>query len=139
MIASIASPITWRWMLCGGSAIYGLGTASLGWWPPEALAGLMFGLGISAAVMFVPSMLMTIELAPAQIRSTAMGAFNAAGSLGFILGPITGGWVSQSVASHWDWHAGYRAAFAVAGASVMACVLLALPALLRLVREKRTT
>jgi MFS family permease len=127
------------WMLCGGSAIYGLGTASLGFWPPDALVALMLGLGVSAAVMFVPSMLMTIELAPPQIRSTAMGAFNAAGSLGFILGPITGGWVSQSVASHWGWSAGYRAAFAVAGISVILCVLLALPALSRLVRDKRTT
>jgi len=127
------------WMLCGGSVIYGLGTASLGWWPAEALVGLMLGLGICAAVMFVPSMLMTIELAPNRIRSTAMGAFNAAGSLGFILGPVTGGWVSQSVASHSGWLAGYRAAFAVAGSSVIVCVLLALPALLRLMREKRTT
>jgi MFS family permease len=127
------------WMLCGGSAIYGIGTASLGWWPPDALVGLMFGLGVAAAVMFVPSMLMTVELAPAQIRATAMGAFNAAGSLGFILGPATGGWVSQSVASHSGWLAGYRAAFVVAGVSVILCVLLALPALRRLVREKRTT
>jgi MFS family permease len=127
------------WMLCGGSVIYGLGTASLGWWSPDLLIALMLGLGVSAAVMFVPSMLLTVELAPPQIRSTAMGAFNAAGSLGFILGPITGGWVSQSVATHWGWTAGYRAAFAVAGASVILCVLLALPALRRLVREKRTT
>jgi MFS family permease len=127
------------WMLCGGSIVYGLGTASLGWWPPGALIGLMLGLGVSAAVMFVPSMLMTIELAPNRIRSTAMGAFNAAGSLGFILGPATGGWVSQTVASHSGWLAGYRAAFAVAGISVIACVLLALPALGRLIRDKRTT
>jgi MFS family permease len=126
------------WMLCAGSAVHGIGTASLGWWTPEALPALMLGLGISAAVMFVPSMLMTVELAPAHIRSTAMGAFNAAGSLGFILGPVTGGWVSQTVAAHAGWLAGYRAAFAVAGSSVVVCVLVALPALLRLVREKRT-
>ena len=127
------------WMLCAGSALYGAGTASLGWWTPDALVGLMLGLGISAAVMFVPSMLMTVELAPAQIRSTAMGAFNAAGSLGFILGPVTGGWISQQVAARAGWLAGYRAAFAVAGLSVILCVLFALPALRRLVREKRTT
>ena len=82
---------------------------------------------------------MTVELAPGQIRSTAMGAFNAAGSLGFILGPVTGGWVSQSVAAHSGWLAGYRAAFAVAGLSVILCVLFALPSLRRLMREKRTT
>lgn len=127
------------WMLCGGSVVYGVGTASLGWWSPDALVGLMLGLGVSAAVMFVPSMLMTVELAPAKIRATALGAFNAAGSLGFIVGPVTGGWVSQSVAAGSGWLAGYRAAFAVAGISVILCVLLALPALRRLMREKRTT
>jgi MFS family permease len=127
------------WMMCGGSVVYGLATASLGWWSPEGLVWLMFGLGISAAVMFVPSMLMTAELAPGSIRSTAMGAFNAAGSLGFIFGPITGGLVSQAVAADWGWLAGYRAAFAVAGASVILCVLATLPALRRLVSERRTT
>jgi MFS family permease len=44
-----------------------------------------------------------------------MGAFNAAGSLGFIVGPLTGGLVSQSVAEAHGWAAGYAAAFAVAG------------------------
>jgi MFS family permease len=44
-----------------------------------------------------------------------MGAFNAAGSLGFIVGPITGGLVSQGVAAGFGWEAGYAAAFAVAG------------------------
>jgi MFS family permease len=126
------------WMLCAGSVVYGVGTASLGWWPPPwGLAALMFGLGVSAAVMFVPSMLMTVELSPAQIRSTALGAFNAAGSLGFILGPVTGGFVSQSVAGEWGALAGYRAAFGVAGGSVILCVLAALPAFRRLIREKR--
>jgi len=131
-----------RWsrvsMMCGGSAIYGVLTASLGWWSPELLIVLMAGLGISAAVMFVPSMLMAIELTPGEIRSTAMGAFNTAGSLGFIVGPITGGFVTQLVAGHWSWLAGYRVAFAVAGFSQLLCVAIALPALLRLAREKRT-
>jgi MFS family permease len=128
------------WMLCTGSVIYGVGTASLGFWPPPgALAALMLGLGVSAAVMFVPSMLMTIELAPGQVRSTALGAFNAAGSLGFILGPATGAWISQAVASEWGALAGYRAAFGFAGVSVILCVLLTLPALRRMIREGRTT
>jgi predicted MFS family arabinose efflux permease len=40
-------------MVCGGSLIYGIGTATLGWWPIDVLFGLMFGLGIVSAVMFV--------------------------------------------------------------------------------------
>ena len=68
-----------------------------------------------------------------------MGAFNAAGSLGFIVGPATGGIVSQLVAQQTDWETGYRAAFGVAGVSEALCVVIALPFLARLVRSGRTT
>ena len=73
------------------------------------------------------------------IGDAAMGAFNAAGSLGFILGPLAGGLVSQLVGERFGWEAGYRAAFAVAGASAILCVAVALPVLLRLKRTGRTT
>ncbi len=119
-------------LLCGGSLLYGAGTALVGYVAPPALQGLMFAIGIAAAVMFVPSMLMTTQIAPAAVRATALGAFNAAGSLGFIVGPITGGAVSQLVAGDSGWLAGYRAAFLTAGASEALCVLIALPILLRL-------
>jgi len=55
------------------------------------------------------------------------------------VGPVTGGFVSEWVARSAGWEAGYRAAFGVAGASVLVCVALALPFLLRLVRAGRTT
>ena len=102
-------------LLCGGSLLYGIGTASLTSWSPEALPFFMASLGAIAALMFVPSMLMTTELTPEEVRTTSMGAFNAAGSLGFIAGPLTGGLVSQLVAASAGWEAGYRAAFGVAG------------------------
>jgi len=125
-------------MLCTGSVFYGVATASLTWWSAPALPVLMVLLGISAAVMFVPSLVVTIEAAPAEIRGTALAAFNAAGSLGFIVGPLTGGLVSQAVAARTDWLTGYRTAFLVAGASELICVALALPFLLRLVRTGST-
>jgi MFS family permease len=121
-------------LLCGGSLLYGIGTTGVGFTAPPALYSLMFALGISAAVMFVPSLLMTVQIAPESIRATALGAFNAAGSLGFILGPIAGGAISQLVAARSDWLSGYRAAFVTAGASELVCVALALPILLRLRR-----
>ena len=121
-------------LLCGGSVLYGIGTACVGFTAPPAIYGLMFAIGITAAVMFVPSMLMTIEIAPDSIRATAMGAFNAAGSLGFVVGPVTGGFISQFVAERSDWLTGYRAAFVTAGASEILCVAIALPILLRLRR-----
>ncbi len=127
------------WMLAGGSALYGIGLITLGTWPPAFLPYGMLLLGTLSAVMFVPSLVMITELASPAIRSVAMGGFNAAGSLGFVLGPIVGGWVSQSVAAEWGWPAGYRAAFAVAGAAEILCVILTLPLLLRLIRSGRTT
>lgn len=118
-------------LLCGGSAVYGVLVGSIGFWPGDALLIPMLATGTAAAVMFVPSMLMTTELTPEAVRTTSMGAFNAAGSLGFIVGPLTGGLVSQAVAGAYDWHTGYQAAFLVAGASEIALAALAFPVLWR--------
>jgi MFS family permease len=118
-------------LLCGGSLVYGVGVASLTWWSPAALFGVMAFCGAIAALMFVPSMLMTTELTPERARTTSLGAFNAAGSLGFIVGPLVGGWVSQSVAASSGWLEGYRAAFLVAGLSEVLLAVVAFPLLLR--------
>jgi len=126
-------------LLCGGSAIYGLLTASLGFWPTHWIGPGMAVIGMAAAVMFVPSMLMTTDLTPPAIRSTALGAFNTAGSLGFIVGPITGGLVSDWVRAGHGAAAGYQAAFGVAGVAELLCAGLALPWLLRLRAAGRTT
>lgn len=124
-------------LLCAGSAAYGVGTAAVGFTGPPVLWGLMFAIGITAAVMFVPSMMLTIQIAPQSIRATALGAFNAAGSLGFIVGPLAGGAISELVAGRVDWLSGYRAAFLAAGASEALCVALTLPFLLALRRAGR--
>ncbi|MEO1935499.1 MAG: MFS transporter [Myxococcales bacterium] len=126
-------------LLCGGSVVYGLLTASLGFWPTELLGPGMAIIGLFAAIMFVPSMLMTTDLTPPEIRSTALGAFNTAGSLGFILGPITGGLVTEFVAASYGAARGYQAAFGVAGGAEILCAIIALPLLLRLRRAGRTT
>lgn len=132
--ALLSYPFGWlsertsRVLLLGvGSLVYGVGTASLVYWSPEALPLVMAAIGISAAVMFVPTMLLSTEYASQQLRSTALGAFNAAGSLGFIVGPIVGALVSEGVALSSDWLAGYRAAFFVAGGSEIVLVVFALP------------
>jgi MFS family permease len=124
-------------MVCVGSIVYGIGTAFVADWPLAWLPLLMVALGVASAVMFVPSMVLTANAAPSEARGTALGAFNAFGSLGFIAGPATGGFVSQSVAGVASWEAGYRAAFVVAGAAEIICVLIALPFLIRLIRTGR--
>ncbi len=125
-------------MVCVGSILYGVGTALVGFWPLDSLMLLMFSIGIASAVMFVPSMVLTTDAAPSEIRGTALGAFNAAGSLGFIVGPAVGGLVSQSVASVASWEAGYRSAFVLAGVSEILCVAATLPFLIRLIRTGQT-
>ncbi len=123
--------------LIGGSLLYGALVASLGFWPREWFTLLMPITGVTAAVMFMPSMLMTTETTPERIRTTSLGAFNAAGSLGFIAGPLVGGAVSAAVAAEHGSRAGYQAAFLVAGASVIALALAALVPLWRFERAER--
>ena len=68
------------------------------------------------ATSFAPA---PIGVAPESVRATALGAFNAAGSLGFIVGPLTGGAISQWVAEGSGWLAGYQAAFVTAGGHLL--------------------
>ena len=80
-----------------------------------------------------------MKATPPEIRSTALGAFNTAGSLGFIAGPLTGGLVSQTISASHGPAAGYQAAFGVAGVAEILCAALALPFLLSLRRAGRTS
>ena len=100
---------------------------------------LMILLGVLSAVMFVPSLMLTTDLASREIRSLALGGFNAAGSLGFIVGPLVGGWTTHVVAGRFDDETGYASAFVVAGAAEVLCVLFAWRLLKRLVASGRTT
>ncbi len=135
----LSERVSRAWMVGGGSMVYGVGLVTLGVWNVEQLPFVMLALGVASAVMFVPSLVMTTDLARPEIRSTALGGFNAAGSLGFVLGPLVGGGVSTLVARSHGWENGYPAAFAVAGAAEILCVLATLPMLRRLRRAGRTT
>jgi MFS family permease len=131
-------------MLAMGSLVYGIGLVGLGYVPLSALPFAMVGLGVVSAVMFVPSLVLTAELVPATVRSTALGGFNAAGSLGFVLGPLVGGAVSSTVAFRGDgtteaWADGYRLAFTTAGLAEILCVVATWAALARLRAAGRTT
>lgn len=128
----LLSEKTSRVLLLGiGSLLYGLGTASLAMWLPGELPYVMALIGVFAAIMFVPTMVLTTEYASEELRSTALSGFNAAGSLGFIVGPVVGGLITQSFGNSGDWLTGYRAAFWVAGGFEVALVALALPFLRR--------
>jgi MFS family permease len=70
------------------------------------------------------TMALVTDLAGDDDRGVSMGAFNVAGSLGFLTGIVGGGWLAEQ----YD----YLTAFLAAGGAELALALLALPALLRL-------
>ncbi len=115
------------WFLAGGSVLYGLGATLVGIVNPAWLMPLLLWLGLTSSVMFVPSLVLVTELCGQDLRATAMGGFHSAGSLGFLLGPIAAGALSQI--------GGYPFAFVVAGLAEILCVLVCLPALRRLERN----
>lgn len=73
-----------------GSALYGVLLAFVGYAGLHELWFVMTGLGVLAAVMFPPCIVLTAQLSDARTRGSAMGGFNLAGSLGFAIGPLAG-------------------------------------------------
>ncbi len=90
-----------------GSLLYGLLLCLVGYSELFMLWWVMIGLGIFAAVMFPPAILLTSQLSDPDTRGSAMGGFNLAGSLGFALGPLLGGAVYAA--------RGFGTAFALCG------------------------
>jgi MFS family permease len=116
-------------MMMAGSAAYGLillilALAPLGfWW------GLMPVGGVAAAMMFAPSLILTAEAGGPGSRALAMGGFHAAGSLGFLLGPLAG--ASVLAIAGWLGAIGWLAAFVVIASLQWLCVLAFLPGQLK--------
>jgi len=124
-----AGALSRRWsaraMVLAGSVGYGLGVVAVPFTPVGWLWALMPWLGACSAVMFVPSMLWLIERAGDLGRSTTIASFHAAGSLGFLLGPMCCGALIELGTSFGDGSLrGYQVAFVVAGLSVFAGALL---------------
>jgi MFS family permease len=98
-----------------GSFLYGVLLCFVGYADLLQLRPIMVGLGVLAAVMFPPAILLVADLSDPRARGSAMGGFNLAGSLGFALGPLLGAWAYQS--------RGFAFAFVVCGAVEIAIAL----------------
>ena len=101
--------------LLAGSAAYGLLLCFVGFSDLALLWPVMLGLGLLAAVMFPPAIVLTAQIAAPEARGSAMGGFNLAGSLGFALGPLLGGWAYAT------W--GFGTAFVLCGAIEIAAAI----------------
>ncbi len=98
-----------------GSLLYGLVLCFVGFSDLGLLWPVMVLLGVLAAVMFPPAITLTSRFSTPQTRGTAMGAFNFAGSLGFAIGPLVGGWAYE--------RSGYGAAFLISGTMEVALAI----------------
>jgi MFS family permease len=125
------------WPLTAGSAAFGLIFGSYGFVPAAWLWGLMVISGVVSALMFAPTLSLCAEQTPPGQRGAAFAGFNAAGSIGFLSGPLAGGAVVAALTPGWGAWGAYCAAFVVAGASQLLCVAVTLPWLVRVEREKR--
>ncbi|EMA39211.1 MFS transporter [Halococcus hamelinensis] len=107
-----------------GSVLYGVTILAVYLAPTVELASAtMLFLGAAGALVAPATMALVTDLATDD-RGTAMGGFNIAGSLGFLVGTVGGGAIADSL--------GFGAAFLAAALLEAGIVLVALPALLRL-------
>jgi MFS family permease len=114
-----------RWnplaMMIGGSLLYGIWFAALTLASVAAMPIMMTLGGVAAAMMFGPSLVLAAEATSAKNRSAAMAAFNASGSLGFLLGPLCGGAILAVFSDVPE--KGFRIAILAAGAMEILCGL----------------
>jgi MFS family permease len=92
--------------------------AALGLAPsPLVLGGLMALLGIASGYAGVPPGAMLADVAPGERSGTAVGIFRFAGDVGFVLGPLVGGFAASAF--------GFRPAFWIASIPIVLGLILA--------------
>lgn len=122
------------WMISLGSIGFGILFSLYGLATPAQLSVLMILSGVLSAVMFAPNLTLCADLAPLQQRGSAFTGFNVAGSLGFILGPLSAGGIYSVAAKLTNATAAYECTFILTGSLEVLCGLITLPLLLRLKR-----
>lgn len=125
-----------RWnpllMMLAGSAAYGVTLAAIGLVAGEHIPWLMFAGGVLASLMYAPSLVLVADLSRPEHKALAMSGFNFAGSLGFVLGPLSGGALVALFGA-------YPPAFLIVGGLEVLCVLLFLPLARRQLRQTAPT
>lgn len=111
----------WR-LLLGGSVAFGLAYGAVPWLAGGALWVDMVVCGVFSAVMFGPNLMLVVRHSTADTRASAMAGFNAAGSLGFLVGPLLGGGLLELLDGQVEQATAFRAVFAAVGAVEVICV-----------------
>lgn len=90
-IGRLADRYGWYWLVIVGTFAFGLTYASYGVVPHALLGVSMVVSGLTSAMLFAPNMLLVSELARRGAGEGLFGAFQIAGSVGFLFGPMLGG------------------------------------------------
>ncbi|MEP7380834.1 MAG: MFS transporter [Gemmatimonadota bacterium] len=133
----LADRVGWFAPMMIGNVLFGVVFASYGFVPRAWLPLAMLASGVLSALMFTPNLLLISDLAERGHGEGLFGAFQVAGSLGFLVGPLVGGLLLAATGGG-DSADGYRMIFALVGALEGGLALLAWAALRRLAREVRT-
>lgn len=118
-----------------GSSAFGVLMGLYGFVPTEWMPVLMVASGVLSSIMFAPTLSLCADLAPADERGAAYAGFNAAGSLGFLLGPLIGGAVVHLASPICGATVAYQVTFVLAGGTQVIISAMTLFMLLRLRRE----
>ncbi len=130
----LADRIGWYRPLVVSNVLFGLVFAMYGRVAFGALPLLMIVSGVLSALMFAPNLLLTSEVAR-RAGDGIFGAFQIAGSVGFLIGPALGG-VLVSVLRDDSGAVEYERIFMLVGALEGALALASAVALGRLLRQK---
>ncbi len=87
----LADRIGWFAPLITGNILFGIVYASYGVLPAGMLPIAMIASGVLSALMFAPSLVLVSDFARAGAGEGLFGAFQVAGSFGFLAGPLVGG------------------------------------------------
>lgn len=110
----LADRFGWFVPMLVGNVMFGLVFASYGFAPKSLMPALMVASGVFSALMFAPNMLLISDLVKRGQGEGLFGAFQVAGSLGFLTGPVVGG-VLVSLTRNAEGVPAYREIFAGVG------------------------
>lgn len=130
----LADRIGWFAPMMTGNVLFGLVFAAYGVVPKGWLPAAMLASGVLSALMYTPSLLLISDLARRGHGEGLFGAFQVAGSLGFLVGPMVGGGLMAFLRGG-DRVTDYRVIFALVGAMEAALALVAWTALRSIARE----
>lgn len=123
-LGRLADRIGWYGLIIAGTLAFGATYASYGVVPHALLAVSMVLSGLTSAMLFAPNMLLVSELARRGAGEGLFGAFQIAGSIGFLTGPVVGG-LAVEMTRRANGAPAYAAIFAGVGALVVAVAIVA--------------